>query len=168
MACYEFGFPIGTVSRMRQHTKNVLTNVALAPEVHAHWRLIDFEATGISGRIAVLAYRSNWTVRAGARAYREVARMNRQARLDALFFHTQVPAILAQRWLRKIPGIVSLDATPLQYDELGMFYKHEQGPAWLENWKWRLNRDCFRSARRSISGVNPCARAQAAVHAACR
>jgi glycosyltransferase involved in cell wall biosynthesis len=96
-------------------------------------------------------YRSNWTVRAGVRAYREVARMNRQTRLDALFFHTQVPAILAQRWLRKIPGIVSLDATPLQYDELGAFYKHEQGPAWLEAWKWRLNRDCFRSARRLVA-----------------
>jgi len=77
--------------------------------------------------------------------------MNRQTRLDALFFHTQVPAILAQRWLRKIPGIVSLDATPLQYDELGTFYKHEQGPAWLEAWKWRLNRDCFRSARRLVA-----------------
>jgi glycosyltransferase involved in cell wall biosynthesis len=77
--------------------------------------------------------------------------MNRQTRLDALFFHTQVPAILAQRWLRKIPGIVSLDATPLQYDELGTFYKHEQGPAWLEAWKWRLNRDCFNSARRIVA-----------------
>jgi glycosyltransferase involved in cell wall biosynthesis len=77
--------------------------------------------------------------------------MNRQTRLDALFFHTQVPAILAQRWLRKIPGIVSLDATPRQYDELGAFYKHEQGPAWLEAWKWRLNRDCFRSARRLVA-----------------
>jgi glycosyltransferase involved in cell wall biosynthesis len=77
--------------------------------------------------------------------------MNRQTRLDALFFHTQVPAILAQRWLRRIPGIVSLDATPRQYDELGAFYKHEQGPAWLEAWKWRLNRDCFRSARRLVA-----------------
>jgi glycosyltransferase involved in cell wall biosynthesis len=77
--------------------------------------------------------------------------MNNQTRLDALFFHTQVPAILAQRWLRKIPGIVSLDATPLQYDELGAFYKHEQGPPWLETWKWRLNRDCFRSARRLVA-----------------
>jgi glycosyltransferase involved in cell wall biosynthesis len=62
-----------------------------------------------------------------------------------------VPAILAQRWLRKIPGIVSLDATPRQYDELGAFYKHERGPAWLEAWKWRLNRDCFRSARRLVA-----------------
>jgi glycosyltransferase involved in cell wall biosynthesis len=62
-----------------------------------------------------------------------------------------VPAVLAQGWLRKIPGIVSLDATPLQYDELGAFYKHEKGPAWLENWKWRLNRDCFKSARRLVA-----------------
>jgi glycosyltransferase involved in cell wall biosynthesis len=149
MAGYEFGFLLEQSLGHVTHTKNLLTNVALDPEVHAHWGLIDFEATGIAGRIPV--YKSNWTVRAGARAYRKVARMNRQTRLDALFFHTQVPAILAQRWLRKIPGIVSLDATPRQYDELGAFYKHEQGPAWLEAWKWRLNRDCFRSARRLVA-----------------
>lgn len=149
MTGYEFGFLLEQSLGHVTHAKNLLTNVGLDPEVHAHWGLIDFEATGIAGRIPV--YKSNWTVRAGVRAYREVARMNRQTRLDALFFHTQVPAILAQRWLRKIPGIVSLDATPRQYDELGAFYKHEQGPAWLEAWKWRLNRDCFRSARRLVA-----------------
>ena len=149
MAGYEFGFILEQALGHITHTKNLLTNVALDQEVRAHWGLIDFEARGIAGRIPV--YRSNWTVRAGLRARREVARMNAQTKLDALFFHTQVPAILAQHWLRKIPGIVSLDATPLQYDELGAFYKHEQGPAWLESLKWRLNRDCFRSARRLVS-----------------
>jgi glycosyltransferase involved in cell wall biosynthesis len=149
MVGYEFGFLLEQSLGHVTHAKNLLTNVALDPEVRAHWGLIDFEATGVAGRIPF--YRSNWTLRAGVCAYREVARMNRQARLDALFFHTQVPAILAQRWLRKIPGIVSLDATPLQYDELGMFYKHEQGPAWLETLKWRLNRDCFASARRLVA-----------------
>jgi glycosyltransferase involved in cell wall biosynthesis len=149
MAGYEFGFLLEQSLGHVTHAKNLLTNVALDPEVHAHWGLIDFEATGIGGRIPV--YKSNWTVRAGVRARREVARMNRQTKLDALFFNTQVPAILAQRWLRRIPGIVSLDATPLQYDELGAFYNHEQGPAWLEAWKWRLNRDCFSSARRLVA-----------------
>lgn len=149
MAGYQFGFLLEQSLGHITHTKNLLTNVALDPEVHAHWGLIDFEATGIAGRVPV--YRSNWTVRAGMRARREIARMNRDTKLDALLFHTQVPAILAQSWLRKIPGVVSLDATPLQYDELGAFYKHEQGPAWLENWKWRLNRDCFRSARRLVA-----------------
>jgi glycosyltransferase involved in cell wall biosynthesis len=149
VARYEFGFLLEQILGHITHSKNLLTNVARDPEVHAHWGLIDFEATGVAGRIPV--YRSNWTVRAGARAYREVARMKRQTRLDAVFFHTQVPAILAQRWLRKIPSIVSLDATPRQYDELGTFYKHEQGPTWLEAWKWRLNRDCFWSARRLVA-----------------
>ena len=149
MAGYQFGFLLEQSLGHITHTKNLLTNIALDPEVHAHWGLIDFEATGIAGRLPV--YRSNWTVRAGVRARREVARISGQTKLDALFFHTQVPAVLAQSWLRKIPGIVSLDATPLQYDELGAFYKHEQGPAWLENWKWRLNRDCFRSARRLVA-----------------
>jgi glycosyltransferase involved in cell wall biosynthesis len=148
-AGYEFGFLLEQSLGHVTHAKNLLTNVALDPEVYAHWGLIDFEARGIAGRIPV--YKSNWTVRAGVRAYREVARMNRQTKLDAVFFHTQVPAILAQRWLRKIPGIVSLDATPLQYDKLGAFYKHAQGPVWLEAWKWRLNRDCFRSARRLVA-----------------
>jgi glycosyltransferase involved in cell wall biosynthesis len=149
MAVYDFGFLLEQSLGHVTHSKNLQTNVAHDPEVHAHWGLIDFEAAGIAGKIPV--YGSNWTVRAGLRAYRKVARMNRQAKLDALFFHTQVPAIFAQRWLRKIPGIVSLDATPLQYDELGSFYKHKRGPDGLEAWKWRLNRDCFRSARRLIA-----------------
>ncbi|MET0793029.1 MAG: glycosyltransferase family 4 protein [Polyangiaceae bacterium] len=149
IAGYQFGFLLEQSLGHITHTKNLVTNVALDTEVQAHWGLIDFEATGLAGKLPV--YRSNWTVRAGVRARREVARISGQTKLDALFFHTQVPAVLAQSWLRKIPGIVSLDATPLQYDELGAFYKHEQGPAWLENWKWRLNRDCFKSARRLVA-----------------
>jgi len=149
MTSFEFGFILEQSLGHVTHAKNLLANVARDPEVHAHWGLIDFEASGVVGNIPV--YRRNWTVRAGVRAYREVARMNKQAKLDALFFHTQVPAILAQRWVRKIPSIVSLDATPLQYDGLGTFYKHAKGPAWLEAWKWRLNRDCFRSARRLVA-----------------
>jgi glycosyltransferase involved in cell wall biosynthesis len=149
MAGYEFGFILEQALGHVTHAKNLLTNVALDPKVRAHWGLIDFDTTGIAGKIPL--YRSNWTVRAGLRARREVARMNAQTKLDALFFHTQVPAILAQSWLRKIPGIVSLDATPIQYDELGAFYKHKQGSARLEDFKWRLNRNCFRSARRLVA-----------------
>jgi glycosyltransferase involved in cell wall biosynthesis len=149
MTRYEFGFLLEQSLGHVTHAKNLLTNVPRDPEVRAHWGLIDFEASGVSRNIPV--YRRNWTVRAGVRAYRKVAQMNRKTKLDALFFHTQVPAILAQRWFRKIPSIVSLDATPLQYDELGASYKHEKGSAGLESWKWRLNRDCFRSARRLVA-----------------
>ncbi|MCA9929482.1 MAG: glycosyltransferase family 4 protein, partial [Anaerolineales bacterium] len=39
----------------------------------------------------------------------------------------------------------------LQYDELGEFYSHAAGPPWLEQQKWRLNRDCFRAARHIVA-----------------
>lgn len=149
MAGYNFGFVLEQSLGHVTHTKNLQTNVPLDPEVRAHWALIAFEAAGVAGRVPV--YKSNWTVRAGVRANLAIGRMDRQTKLDALFIHTQVPAILAQRWLNRIPGVVSLDATPLQYDELGAFYRHDTGPAWLEAWKWRLNRDCYRSARRLVA-----------------
>ena len=71
MPDYKFGFLLEQSLGHVTHVKNPLTNVALDPEVRAHWGLIDFEATGVAGRIPV--YKSNRTVRAGVRAYREVA-----------------------------------------------------------------------------------------------
>src|SRR5262249_7700708 len=96
-------------------------------------------------------YRSNWTVRAGLRARRAIARMSAHARLDALFFHTQVPAVLSMRWLRRVPSIISLDATPRQYDTLGAFYRHRVGPDWLEHLQWQRHRGCFRAARHLVA-----------------
>ncbi len=149
MRSYDFGFILEQSLGHVTHTKNLQANLANVANVKVHWGLVDFDTEGLASRIPV--YKSNWTVRAGFRADRIVSSMNKQTRLDALFFHTQVPAILAQRWLRRLPVIVSLDATPIQYDELGAFYKHEKGPAWLETLKWRINRDCFRSARRLVA-----------------
>jgi glycosyltransferase involved in cell wall biosynthesis len=149
MAVYNIGFIMEQALGHVTHTKNLQANVPNDPDVRAHWGLIPFGATGLAGRIPV--YKSNWTVRAGIRARGAVARIARETNLDALFFHTQVPAILAAGWLRKIPGVVSLDATPMQYDELGQFYQHEPGPAWMESLKWRLNRDCYRAARHLVA-----------------
>jgi glycosyltransferase involved in cell wall biosynthesis len=149
MAAYSIGFIMEQALGHVTHTKNLQTNVPRDPDVRAYWGLVPFAASGLAGRIPV--YKSNWTVRAGLRARAAVAGIARSAQLDALFFHTQVPAILASDWLRRIPGIVSLDATPIQYDRLGQFYQHAAGPAWLERLKWRLNRDCYRAARHLVA-----------------
>lgn len=149
MAVYNIGFILEQALGHVTHSKNLQTNVLLDPEVRAHWALVAWEAEGLAGRIPV--YKSNWTVRAGLRARASLARIARTSRLDALFFHTQVPAVLAGNWVRRVPSIVSLDATPRQYDRLGAFYRHEAGPSWLEDLKWRLNRDCFRAARHLVA-----------------
>ncbi len=90
--------------------------------------------------------KSNWTVRAGLQTRSAIASMKREAELDALFYHTQVTATLSLDHMRRIPSIVSLDATPLQYDGLGDFYQHEVGPEWTERLKFRLTQNCFKAA----------------------
>jgi glycosyltransferase involved in cell wall biosynthesis len=149
MAEYDIGFVLEQALGHITHAKNLQTNVPKHPDVRAHWGLVNFQVDGIAGHVPI--YKSNWTVRAGLRARQRLAEITSKAKLDAVFFHTQVPAILARSWLERIPAIVSLDATPLQYDEFGGVYHHGKGPVWLESLKWRLNRDCYKVARRIVA-----------------
>jgi glycosyltransferase involved in cell wall biosynthesis len=144
MSDYAIGFILEQTLGHVTHAQNLQMNVLRDPEVQAYWGMIAQEATGMANRAPMLR---NWTVRAGRQTRRALGEMARRDRLDALFFHTQVTAILATDWLRRIPSVVSLDATPWQYDALGQFYHHRNGPIWAERIKWQLNRDCFRAAR---------------------
>ena len=146
---YRIGFIVEQALGHITHAKNLQANVPKDPQIEAHWALPPFETCGLAARLPL--YRSNWTVRAGWRTRRALARFQRQNRLDALFFHTQVTAILSPDWLARIPSVVSLDGTPLQYDSLGQFYAHKTDPPWLENIKFRLNQTCYRRARRLVT-----------------
>ena len=72
--------------------------------------------------------------------------MTREAPLDALFVHTQVPAMLIPDLLRRIPSVVSLDATPRQYDDLGEHYDHRTASRPVERLKEAVHQLCFRRA----------------------
>lgn len=131
------------------HAQNLRSIISADPSLRAQWRLIPFETEGLTARIP--GYRTNWTVRAGIRTRSAIASMDADDPLDALFIHTQVPAVLGGRWLRRIPTVVSVDATPLQYDELGEFYAHRKGSRPLERLKFHLNDRCFREATHLVS-----------------
>ncbi len=70
----------------------------------------------------------------------------REKQFDAMFVHTQVPAVLIPDLVKRVPTVVSLDATPRQYDELGDHYAHATSGARVERLKWRANRLCFERA----------------------
>jgi glycosyltransferase involved in cell wall biosynthesis len=131
------------------HADNLRSIISADRMIRATWCPIAFGVDGVAARLP--GYRSNWTVRAGVRARRSVRRAHRDDRLDALFVHTQVPAVLLGRWMRRIPTVVSLDATPLQYDELGDAYSHGVGPPRVEQAKHALNVRCFRAARQLVT-----------------
>lgn len=97
---------------------------------------------------------SNWTVRAGIRATGALLALRRRrpaVRPDVMFVHTQVPAVLLGPFMRRTPTVVSIDATPKQYDELGEFYAHAQGSPWVEQRKFRANQRCFQRAAHVVA-----------------
>ena len=122
------------------HTANLRALLADDPRLATTFVPIPFDRDGWAARLPGYG---NWTVRAGWRARRALRALPRP---DALFFHTQVPAVLNLDRVRRIPSVVSLDATPMQYDELGAHYEHATGPAPVERLKWRLNKAAFAAA----------------------
>jgi glycosyltransferase involved in cell wall biosynthesis len=142
---YRSGFIIEQALGHITYGQNLQKNVVQDPTIDATWALPSWETSGIVGLVP------NWTFRASWQARQAIAAMQRQAPLDVLFFHTQITAVLAQDWLRRIPSVISLDATAIQYDLLGEFYEHHQGPPWIERWKYRMDRNCFKGARHVVT-----------------
>lgn len=103
----------------------------------------------LSGWTSKLPGYGNWTIRAAVRARRAVRRHD--AVVDAMIVHTQVPAVLLGRKLTDQPTIVSLDATPKQYDSLGEHYAHDVGSERVERVKTWLNRRCFERAAHLVT-----------------
>jgi glycosyltransferase involved in cell wall biosynthesis len=130
------------------HAANLQTLLPQDPRIEAVFAPVAYPAPGFAGKLP--GYR-NWTVRAGLRARWQIAKLRRKGRIDALFVHTQVPAILLPDVMRRTATVVSLDATPLQYDELGAHYGHATGSRRAEDVKWRLNRACFDRAAAIVS-----------------
>jgi glycosyltransferase involved in cell wall biosynthesis/GT2 family glycosyltransferase len=132
------------------HSKNLQSLVPTMSDVTPIFLPIDADV----GRLSWLPGTSNWTVRAGIRARRAVGRAlstDQGRSADAMFVHTQVPAVLLGRWMRKIPTVVSIDATPKQYDALGEHYSHVVGPSAVEWLKTLINVRCFVRAEHVIA-----------------
>jgi glycosyltransferase involved in cell wall biosynthesis len=110
---------------------------------------IDFRrATGLSGRLPGLR---SWSFDASRQARSSLASRLRAGPVDAAFIHTQVAALLAGPIMQKVPTIVSLDATPLNFDSQGASYGHSRSWAALEAVKLRMNQLVFRRAAALVS-----------------
>jgi glycosyltransferase involved in cell wall biosynthesis len=139
---YRLGFAMEQNLGHRTHYRNLVRYVAEDLEVSPAWVPIEFEPPGRLYRLPGL--RSNLSARASIYAFRAFRRLLREGPVDTFFYHTQVTALLSPL-LARVPTVVSLDATPVNYDSVGEFYGHASGGP-LEGLKWRLNRSSFRRA----------------------
>jgi glycosyltransferase involved in cell wall biosynthesis len=94
---------------------------------------------------------STWSFRASLSARRGLQSLLRDGRLDAAFIHTQVAALLSGDLMQRVPTVVSLDATPVNFDSQGDGYGHGRSGATAELAKRWVNRRAFLAAQALVS-----------------
>ena len=145
----QLGFTLEYSLGHTTHAQNLKRVLAARPEITP--TCIDLPYDGLAGAWTRLpGVRSNWSLRASLGAY--LALRGRARTLDAGLFHTQVTSLLSPGLMRQMPSVISLDATPVQYDALGAFYNHTpSGNARLEALKARMNRRAFGASRHLVA-----------------
>ena len=131
------------------HAQNLKRVLETQPDIVPTY--VDLPYAGMTGAWTHLpGVRSNWSVRASLGAW---LGLRRQARhLDGALYHTQVTSLFAAGLMRQAPSVISLDATPVQYDALGAFYGHAPSANLrLEALKKRLNQRAFGAARHLVT-----------------
>jgi glycosyltransferase involved in cell wall biosynthesis len=97
-------------------------------------------------RLGQIPLLRSWSWQASRSARAGLKRRLKQRKPDALLIHTQVAALLAAGIMRDVPTVISMDATPKNYDEMGA-YQHGRQQAIVERFKTAVNSRAFRAAR---------------------
>lgn len=127
------------------HYQNLAMAVQRQSAVLATWVLVPFATAGLERLLP--AYGTNWSIRASFRARRDLRGALAARAHDALFFHTQVTSLFSVGLMRRHPAVVSLDATPLNYDTVAAAYGHKPATgSWLDAKKHAMNRAAFEAA----------------------
>src|SRR5882672_2784323 len=114
-------------------------------DIESEWLEVSFDEEGF-GQVPIVG--KSYVLRGNVRARSAIARAHRRRPLNALFMHTSMIGLLAMDYISKIPTMLSLDATPLNYDELAAWYGHRTQNAAIERGKLFVHRAVMRRARR--------------------
>jgi glycosyltransferase involved in cell wall biosynthesis len=144
-----FGFVMEQTLGHVTHYRNLRAALEPIAAIETAWFPLAFAPRGTLETLPPL--RTNWSARASLRSLRLLRRAHAEDRFDAVFFHTQVTALLSAHLLRRVPGVLSLDATPINYDRVGAAYGHGQSVGAVEHLKFVANRRAFHAAAALIT-----------------
>ena len=87
-----------------------------------------------------------WSVTASRAARAALRRLEADGPLDGALIHTQVASLFSISFMRRVPTIVSLDATPLNLDAEGAAYGHRRNAEAIERLKLAVVKRSFQAA----------------------
>jgi glycosyltransferase involved in cell wall biosynthesis len=145
---HKFAFVLEQTLGHVAHSRNLERALALEPEIDATIIHLEFQPPRGLNRMPGLR---TWSFRASWAARQALRRRLRYGCLDAVFIHTQVAALLAGDPFIPIPTVISLDATPANFDGQGPAYGHRAQNRSIEAVKRRINQRALGAARSLVA-----------------
>lgn len=143
---FVFSYILGHVT----HQKNLERHVAEDSSIRATWLLMNSREGDLWDRLPLVE--NHMPLRLSLRARAAIRKSVRDEPIDVLFYHTNITAMLGMRMARRIPSVVSLDATPADFARIGAYHGGSKARvADLSGYKFRWNRAVFRSAAALVS-----------------
>jgi glycosyltransferase involved in cell wall biosynthesis len=99
-----------------------------------------------SGGLRSIPGLRNHSMQASWAARQALRQRAERGRIDAMFIHTQCAALLVKGMMRRVPSVISMDATPINYDSVGRAYGHHRQSRAAEWAKLQLYRARFGAA----------------------
>jgi glycosyltransferase involved in cell wall biosynthesis len=147
MTKYRIGFLMSQHLGHIVHEKRMRLEITQDPTIEPKWMPIPPWADDRWQKIPVI--RSNLTLLSGFRAKDHL--LAQSGALDALYCHTQEAAVLLGKYMRRIPTILSMDATPINMDSIGYAYGHIAGTGVVERLKHFLTKKTFHRAAHLVT-----------------
>jgi glycosyltransferase involved in cell wall biosynthesis len=143
-AAWRFTFVVEDGLGHRVHAMNIERVLAEAPDIEGC--LIRVSPTEELAHRWTGPLAKNWSLQASWFTKRTVQEHRSHHRVDALFIHTQVASLLSRPIMSQVPTIISLDATPINFDTMAGAYGHPRHGRGLEWGKRILNQRALRAA----------------------
>jgi glycosyltransferase involved in cell wall biosynthesis len=131
------------------HSRNLKR--ALEAETWIDATVIELTYEAASRPLRDLPLLSNWSFRSSLAARNALRARLRRGPLDAIFVHTQVASMLLGGLMRTVPTVISLDATPKNFDAVGASYGHVTRSRAVEFAKAAVARRAFHSAAELVT-----------------
>jgi glycosyltransferase involved in cell wall biosynthesis len=129
------------------HALNLRSFLTTQHEVEPTWLPIGYEMAPGSLETRIPYWNTHDTVRGSWRVRRALQAARRRGRVDAAFIHTQSIAMLSADLMRRVPTVLSLDATPINLDSMAAAYgRRPDGDGWSGRRKHQLASLTFRAA----------------------
>ncbi|NET87021.1 MAG: glycosyltransferase family 4 protein [Kamptonema sp. SIO1D9] len=147
---YRFGFVLEQTLGHVTHAQNLIQSLAEDNSVQPSWMLVPLEVNDIWKRIRV----PNISLLLSLRARGMVKTALRQENLDCLFYHTQLTSLFSLEHIQRIPTVISLDATPDNFETIAAAYSSNTAKGAIARLKFAWYRKIFQQAAALITWSN--------------